>query len=198
MVVAAIDTGALAIAVVVGYLVGSIPTAVLVGRARGLDPRSVGDRNPGYWNMKEQVGRAAAVPVFVGDAGKGVVAGLVGVALDGPTWGIAYAAVGAAMVGHAYPVFARFRGGRSVLTFAGGAVVLSPSAAGVAVVALVVVWLATRSFAYGARIAVFGFPVMQLGFESKERVAATGALMTIIGLRFAQAAWRDRGQPATG
>ena len=52
---------------------------------------------------------------------------------------------------------------------------------------LCVVWAATRSFAWAARVGVFGFPLVQLAFEPKERVAATGALLCIIGLRFAQA-----------
>ncbi|MFP5320866.1 MAG: glycerol-3-phosphate acyltransferase [Acidimicrobiia bacterium] len=188
-----------AVAVVVGYLLGSIPVAVLVGRARGVDPRDVGDRNPGYWNVKEQLGRRASLPVFAGDVAKGAAAGVVGVLLDDPAWGIAYAAVGAAMVGHAYPVFAGFRGGRSILAFVGGMVVVAPAAAGLAVALLLVVWAATRSFAWAARAGVFGFPVVQALLEPKERVAATGALLTIIGIRFAQAALADRrrsGPPA--
>lgn len=188
MIVAAIDMTAVGVAVVAGYVIGSIPSAVIVGRLRGIDPRRMGDRNPGYWNMKEQLGRAASLPVFFGDAGKGAVAGAIGIALDGSAWGIAYLAVAAAMIGHAYPVFAGFVGGRSVLTFVGGVAVLSPVPAAVAVGALLVVWAATRSFAIAARVGVFGFPAIQLVFQSKERVAATGALMSIIGIRFVQAA----------
>jgi acyl phosphate:glycerol-3-phosphate acyltransferase len=186
----------LAVAVVAGYLVGSIPVAVLVGRSRGVDPRQVGDRNPGYWNVKEQLGRRASLPVFAGDVAKGAAAGLVGVLLDAPGWGIAYAAVGAAMVGHALPVFASFRGGRSILTFVGGMVVFAPLAAVLAVALLAVVWAATRSFAWAARAGVFGFPLAQLLVEPATRVAATGALLTIIGIRFAQAAVADRRAPA--
>jgi len=181
-----------AVAVVVGYLLGSIPVAVLVGRRRGVDPRHVGDRNPGYWNVKEQLGRRASLPVFAGDVAKGAAAGLVGVALAGDEWGVGYAAVGAAMAGHAWPVLAGFGGGRSILAFVGGMLVLSPVAAAVAVGLLLAVWVATRSFAWAARAGVFGFPVVQLAFEPKERVAATGALLTFIGLRFAQAALADR------
>ena len=179
-------------AVVLGYVVGSIPIAVLVARRRGVDPRRVGDRNPGYWNVKEQLGRRAALPVFVGDTAKGALAAVVGVSLDGPGWGIAYAAVAAAMIGHALPVFAGFRGGRSILTFVGGMIVVAPVAAAIAVAALLVTWAATRSFAVAARVGVFGFPVAQALVEPIERVAATGALLCIIGVRFAQAAWQDR------
>ena len=176
--------------VVAGYLLGSIPVAVVVGRARGFDPRRVGDCNPGYWNVKEQVGARASLPVFVGDVAKGAAAGAVGVLLDGPAWGIAYVAVAAAMIGHAYPVFAGFRGGRSILAFVGGMAVVAPVPAAVTVLALLVVWAATRSFASAARAGVFGFPLVQLAFQPATRVAATGALLCIIGIRFAQAGQR--------
>src|SRR5262245_50818631 len=53
--------------IVGGYLLGSIPTAVIVGRRRHVDLRLVGDRNPGWWNAKEELGRRAALPVLVGD-----------------------------------------------------------------------------------------------------------------------------------
>lgn len=194
MVVAAagVSIAAVTLAIAAGYLLGSIPIAVIVAGRRWLDPRELGDGNPGYWNVKEQIGRDAAIPVFVGDALKGALAGGVGIALDGSAWGIAYVAVGAAMIGHAYPVFARFRGGRSILAFAGGMAVVSPVAAAIATVALLLVWAVTRSFAIAARVGVFGFPVAQLLVEPKERVAATGVLMCIIGLRFGQAALRER------
>ena len=103
------------IALVVGYLIGSIPVANLVAKRRSaIDLREVGDRNPGFWNARETLGKKAAVPVFVGDVAKGVVAAGVGVLIaDDGVWGLGYVATGAAMIGHAYPVFAGFRGGRS-------------------------------------------------------------------------------------
>jgi acyl phosphate:glycerol-3-phosphate acyltransferase len=181
------------VAATAGYLLGSVPVAVLVARARRApDPRTVGDRNPGYWNVRATAGRGAGVPVFAGDVAKGVLAGLVGVGLAGDAWGVAYVAVGAAMVGHAFPLFAGFRGGRSILTFAGGMAVLAPAAAALAIGACVAVSLLARSFAWGARVGVFGFPVLQLLLEARARVAATGALMSIIGLRFAMAAAAER------
>ncbi|GLW09142.1 hypothetical protein Misp01_42710 [Microtetraspora sp. NBRC 13810] len=175
-------------AVIVGYLLGSIPVAVLCGRARGFDPREVGDRNPGFWNVKDRLGRRAAAAVFAGDALKGAAAGLTGLAAGGGAWGPVYAAVAAAMAGHAWPVFARFRGGRSVLTFAGGFAVICWPALLLGVAVLACAGLAARSFAIGARAGVFALPVLQLGFAPVERVAATGALMCFIGLRFWQAA----------
>jgi acyl phosphate:glycerol-3-phosphate acyltransferase len=191
--VAVIDSTGVAVVLtaVAGYLLGSVPVAVLVGRAHGVDLRTVGDRNPGYWNAKEVLGRRAAVPVFVGDALKGAVAAAVGLALGGPWW-VGYVGGAAAMIGHAWPVFAGFQGGRSVLTFVGAMVVLAPLPAAIALLVCVVVSLVSRRFAYGARVAVFGFPIIQAVFEPRSHVAATGALMCIIGLRFAMAAVAGR------
>ena len=102
------------------------------------------------------------------------------------------------MVGHAWPVFAGFRGGRSVLTFVGGMLVLATVPALIAAAVCAVVTLVTRRFAIGARVAVFGFPLIQALFEPRARVAATGALMCIIGLRFAMAAYAERHATAGG
>ncbi len=171
---------------VVGYLLGSIPVADLVTHRRSaVDLRDVGDHNPGYWNAKATLGRRAALPVFVGDVAKGTVAALVGAALAPPgVWGMAYVGAGAAMVGHAWPLFAHFRGGRSVLTFVGGAIVFAPAPALVAIGALLVVFAVTRSFARAAQVGIVAFPIAQLVIEGPYRTAATGVLMTFIGFRF--------------
>jgi acyl phosphate:glycerol-3-phosphate acyltransferase len=92
------------------------------------------------------------------------------------------------MVGHAWPIFARFRGGRSILAFGGGVVVIAPLVAAIAIGALLVVTVLTRKFAYGARVGVFGFPIIQAFLEPRARVATTGLLLSIIGVRFALAA----------
>lgn len=172
---------AYALAVVIGYLLGSIPFALLVGRRHGVDLLAVGDRNPGAWNALAQLGPRRAWPAFAGDGAKGLAAGLAGLAL-GDVW-VAYLAVAASMLGHCFPLFLRFRGGMAVMTFAGGAFALAPLAAVVALAVCAAV-SAARSFALGARVGVFGFPVIQLAFDGPLRVAATGALMTLIGLRY--------------
>ena len=187
------------IAVVVGYLIGSIPVANLVARRRGaVDLRTVGDRNPGFWNARETLGKTAAIPVFVGDVAKGVAAAGIGVLIaDDGVWGIAYVATGAAMVGHAYPLFAGFRGGRSILTFVGGAAVFAPWSVAVSVGVLLVVFAATRSFAWGARAGMLVLPFVHIAIEGPYRTAAMGVLMTIIGIRFGIAALDDRRRHAS-
>lgn len=172
------------IAAVVGYLLGSVPVALLVARRHGVDLRRTSDGNPGAWNALEQLGWRRAWPAFIGDGLKGTLAGLAGLALPGPVW-VGYVGVAAAMVGHALPVFAGFRGGKAVMTFVGGAFAVAPLAALVALAVCIAAALVARSFAVGARIGVFGFPLAQLALYPVEHVAATGGLMCIIGALFA-------------
>lgn len=166
-----------------GYLLGSIPVALLVARRHGVDLYRTADGNPGAWNALEQLGARRAWPAFVGDGLKGTLAGLAAVAIGG-TFPVVLTAVAAAMIGHAFPVFAHFRGGKSVMTFAGGMFVLAPLPAAIALVACIAVSLITRSFAVGARVGIFGVVPLQLALDPISHVAATGALMAIIGLLF--------------
>lgn len=183
--------GAWAVTLVLGYLVGSVPVAVLVARAGGVDPRRQGDRNPGYWNVKGLLGRRAAIPVFAGDVAKGSFAAFAGVAA-GTVAGLgahdrmtlAWAGTAAAMVGHAWPVFARFQGGRSILAFVGGFAVWSPRACALSIAVLAVVWAASRSFAWGARAGMLTTPLTVLVIDGIWRTAALGLLLSLIGLRF--------------
>jgi acyl phosphate:glycerol-3-phosphate acyltransferase len=169
-------------AAVIGYLLGSVPFSALVARAHGVDLHQTSDGNPGAWNALEQLGARRAWPAFAGDGLKGTLAGFAGLGLAG-TWG-AYVAVGAAMLGHAFPLFARFRGGKAVMTFVGGGFAFAPAAAAIALGVCVLTALAARSFAVGARVGVFAFPLIQLVVDPAIRVAATGVLMTLIGLLF--------------
>jgi glycerol-3-phosphate acyltransferase PlsY len=169
------------VACLVGYLLGSIPVALLVARRHGVDLYTVGDGNPGAWNALDHLGGRRAWPAFVGDGLKGLLAAVAGQAIGG-IW-VGFAAVAAAMLGHALPVFSRFRGGKSVMTFVGGGIALAPLAGALALLVLAIV-SAVRSFAWGARAGVFGFPFLQAALYPLEQVAATGALMLIIGVLF--------------
>lgn len=184
--------GPLVALVAAAYLAGSVPVANLVARRRSsTDLRTVGDRNPGYWNAKSQLGARAAAPVLVGDVVKAALPVLAARALGLPWWAW-YVVALAGMVGHAWPVFARFRGGRSVLAWVGGTVVVAPVSAALAIALLGATWLARLGFVRAVRIAVVAFPFIQFAVEDRWRTAASGALMTFVGLRFATAALADR------
>jgi glycerol-3-phosphate acyltransferase PlsY len=168
-------------AALIGYVLGSIPVAALVARRHGVDLRRTADGNPGAWNALEQLGGRRAWPAFAGDGGKALLAGLAGLALAG--WSGAWAGVAGAMIGHAVPLFARGRGGKSVMCFVGGALVLAPLA-WLACVVLGAVVAVVRGFAWGVRCGVLAFPLAQLATGPVVHVAATGALMTLIGILF--------------
>jgi glycerol-3-phosphate acyltransferase PlsY len=187
-----------ALTIIIGYLLGSVPVAALVAARHGVDLRATGDGNPGAWNALEQLGARRAWPAFIGDGLKGTAAGLAGLALTGgDVWG-AYAGVAAAMVGHAVPVFARGHGGKSVMTFAGGMFTVAPLAAALALALCVVVSLAARSFAYGARAGIFSVAGLQLVLDGPQRTAATGALMCLIGALFLARRSGGRATSASG
>lgn len=111
------------IAVVAAYLIGSLSFAVIVSRAMGLhDPRSYGSGNPGATNVLRSGSKAAAIATLVLDALKGFVP-VVLVKVFGPQFGLgdgSVALVGlAAFLGHLYPVFFGFKGGKGVATALG-------------------------------------------------------------------------------
>jgi glycerol-3-phosphate acyltransferase PlsY len=191
---------AVAVALLVGYLIGSLPLANVVARSRGVDLRRVGDRNPGYWNARAQLGRRAGVAVFVLDTAKGVVAATAGLAIGG--WDAGAAAWIGVVVGHAFPLFARFRGGRSVLCFIGGGLVLVPLGAFVAVVVCVLMSL-WRGFARGAQAGLIAAPfAVWVLYGPGRELAVTVGLLVAIGVRalLADRALRRQGieKPAAG
>jgi glycerol-3-phosphate acyltransferase PlsY len=99
------------------------------------------------------------------------------------------------MVGHAFPVFAHFRGGKAVMCFVGGGIALCPPAGAAALVVCAAVSAAT-SFKWGARVGVFAFPGLQLVFDPVTHVMGTGVLMTMIGALFGLDRLRGRAPQA--
>jgi len=119
-----------AIAVLAAYLIGSLSFAVIVSRLMGLsDPRSYGSKNPGATNVLRSGNKAAAVLTLVLDALKGYAPVLAALLL-GPRFGWGETTVAwvglAAFVGHLWPVFFRFQGGKGVATAAGVLMALNP------------------------------------------------------------------------
>lgn len=128
----------------VSYALGSFPTAYLIGKlVRGMDVRRVGEGNVGGRNVFHEVGPGWGVAVAVVDMAKGAAVAL----LFGrsPLWQLAVAAV-FLVLGHAYPVWLRFVGGKGVACAGGFAIALFPWAALVGGAAAGVVWLITHRF----------------------------------------------------
>jgi glycerol-3-phosphate acyltransferase PlsY len=109
----------IALALVAAYVVGSIDFAVIIARMHGVDIHEVGSGNPGASNVLRSIGRFPAAMVLVGDTMKGVVGAAMGMVASGvsdPLIHWAFLAGLLAVVGHCFPVFHRFKGGKGVAT----------------------------------------------------------------------------------
>lgn len=114
----------------VGYLLGSIPAGLIAGRvARGIDIRQYGSGKTGFTNVLRTVGPRWGAAVLVADIAKGAVPVVIARVVSDEAFVLTVAGLAAA-VGHDWPVFAGFRGGRGVGTSFGAALAMNPIAAG--------------------------------------------------------------------
>ncbi len=121
--------------VIIAYLLGSIPSAVIISKKYyGIDIREHGSKNAGSTNVLRVLGKRAALPVFILDFLKGFVAvSLVGLIQYDPNWNIEgvltlkVIAVFAAVLGHIFPIFAEFKGGKGVATLVGAVTGIYPT-----------------------------------------------------------------------
>lgn len=133
-------TGPLMVAL--AYLLGSIPFAYLAGRACGIDLRAVGSGNLGAANVFRNLGRRWGIGVMAADIGKGVLAVALARAISDDPWPAI--AAGAAMAGHVFPIWLRFRGGKGVAVGGGAVIALMPLGAAVLFAGWIVILLTTR------------------------------------------------------
>jgi glycerol-3-phosphate acyltransferase PlsY len=141
----------------IAYVIGTFPSAALVARANGIDIRSVGSGNPGASNVTRVLGWRKGVWVFVLDAAKGALAAGIGLAAGGRPAG--YALGAAAVVGHVFPVWQRFRGGKGVATGGGIAAVMAPIAFGLLVLLWFVISQTTKKASVASIAVVALLPV---------------------------------------
>ncbi len=154
-----------ALALVLAYLLGSIPFALIAGKLHGVDLREAGSGNLGATNVFRTLGRTAGVAVMVLDIAKGAAAVLVAVALTDNPWPIAAGAL--AILGHVFPVWTHFKGGKGVAVGAGALIGLVPAASGVLLVLWILLVVFTRYVSVASIVAalaaaplafVFGAP----------------------------------------
>ena len=148
----------IAIILALGYVCGSVPFALLLTRARGVDLRAAGSRNLGAANVLRTAGTPRAVAVLMLDASKGAAAVLVAMLLTDDLV-VTMAAGLASIVGHIYSVWIRFRGGKGVATSAGVFAVLAPPATAIAVLVFICTIIATRFVSAGSIAAALALPV---------------------------------------
>ena len=166
------------LALVAGYLIGSIDFAVLAARLRGIDIYAAGSGNPGASNVSRVMGRGAGAAVLAGDLLKGVAAAAIGESV-GSSELLGFAAGGLAVLGHCFPVWHRFRGGKGVATTVGVVVWTIPWLG----LGMAVVWAAiiavTRVSSFGSlTIVTLAIPAVFLWAED----ARSAIIMALISL----------------
>jgi glycerol-3-phosphate acyltransferase PlsY len=171
------------IAIIVGYLLGSFPSAYLAGRLRkGIDIREVGSRNMGAMNVYYEVGAVEAALVSLADLGKGVGAILLVRWLSGVTPITSFDILrdgitgAAAVIGHIFPVFLKFHGGKGGATAIGILIFLMPWAVPFLAIVFFIAVLITRNptFSYSLLLIVFPFVA---GFIYRDRYGEPLALV---------------------
>jgi acyl phosphate:glycerol-3-phosphate acyltransferase len=182
------------LSVIAGYLVGAVPSGVIVGRLRGTDPRSGGSGRTGATNAMRTLGTGLAVVVLLADVLKGVAAVLLGGWIAeglgaSAMWGAALGGL-AAVIGHVRSVFIGFTGGRGVATGGGAMLVLAPVAIIAAVPVLVVAIWRTRYVSLGsilaaATVAVAAVVLHLLGEASLGAAVAAAGIGAVVILAHA-------------
>ena len=186
----------IAVVLIASYLIGSISFAWCVAKVHGVDLRSVGSGNLGATNVGRALGGKWFAVVFLLDVFKGagptLAATLLPFLSDAPYW-LPVACGASAVIGHIFPAFHGFKGGKAVATSLGVVATLAPIPAGIAAGAWIAVWIAgwalfkqKKSDAVGLAsvIAAITAPVCQLTFISDpwaNSAGPTSALLVILG-----------------
>ena len=147
---------------IIGYLLGSLPFGYLVARAHGVDIFKAGSGNPGATNVKRVLGKKAGNTVLVLDILKGALATawplLPMLAAPRPMV-LELVGVVAAVIGHSFSIFTKFKGGKGVATAAGGLIMLMPLSCSVGAVVWVLTFATTRYVSLGSVLAAVAVPV---------------------------------------
>jgi glycerol-3-phosphate acyltransferase PlsY len=170
------------LAVIVAYLIGSIPFGYLIVRGKiGADIRQTGSGGTGATNVSRRAGKVAGVVTLALDALKGAAAVLIARALTGNDWVLAMAAI-AVLVGHIFPVWLGFRGGKGVATGAGVFLVVAPVALLLAGIVFLAIVFLTRYVSLGSMVAAATIPLfvwLLSGSQPLLLAAILGALLIV-------------------
>lgn len=174
------------ILVAVAYLLGAIPSGYVLGRLAGVDIRSAGSGNVGATNVARVVGKRQGILTLLIDVAKGVLPVIVGRRLNLPELTIACAGI-AAFLGHLYPIYLRFQGGKGVATALGVFLALAPLASLVLLVVFAVVMASSRIVSLSSIAAAAAAPLALWLLDYPPVLVVMGSLLA------AMIVWRHRG-----
>lgn len=167
----------------VAYVIGSLPTGVVMGWLAGIDVRSVGSGNIGATNVARAAGRTAGLITLIVDVGKGVAAVALARALGTSSLAVPAAAL-AAPLGHVFSVFLRFSGGKGVATGLGSCLALAPSAMVPPTLTFAAAFAVTRIVSVASLAAAWTTPVsMALAGAERPTVVVAVLIAVVITVR---------------
>jgi len=167
------------IVVIFSYLLGSIPTGYIVGALAGVDIRKVGSGNIGATNVARVVGKKRGLLTLIADVGKGFIPVFVAGRLGLSHTAVALVAI-AAFLGHLYPLFLKFRGGKGVATALGILLAIAPMATLVSMAVFAVVAVSSRLVSLGSIVAALTAPIMLWSLSYSPTVIATGVFLAVM------------------
>lgn len=173
------------ITIISAYLLGSIPSAYLAGRLKkGIDIRQVGSKNMGALNVYYEVGLKEAIVVLLVDVGKGIGAILLARWLEVSLTGQLLAGL-TAVIGHTFPVFLKFRGGKGGATTLAILLFVMPKAIPFFIVTALIALITTRNFTfcYGVAFIIFPFVAWQI-YHSQPLIFFSIGLPLLVGVNY--------------
>jgi glycerol-3-phosphate acyltransferase PlsY len=166
--------------IVAAYFIGSIPTGVIVARILGApDPRTLGSGNIGATNVGRSAGKVAGIITLVGDCLKGALPTAIALFLIPSVLVVSFAGF-AAFLGHLFPVFLGFRGGKGVATALGIFVVISPMATLISALVFVLLLLLFRYVSLGSMAAAAAMPVALALLPGARPFTPLGAMVGVL------------------
>ncbi|HEX77364.1 MAG TPA: glycerol-3-phosphate 1-O-acyltransferase PlsY [Dehalococcoidia bacterium] len=173
-----------ALAIVLGYLLGAFPSAYIAGRLlKKGDIRKLGGGNIGALNVYREVGPRAGMAVLAADMAKGILAVIVARWLGVPFWAVLSAGA-AALVGHNWPVYIGFKGGKGAATTAGVFLALVPAQMAMAMLIMVLCLIPTRNVTLSACLGFLALPFLVWWLRGEWPLALYVAVLpSIVGLK---------------
>jgi acyl phosphate:glycerol-3-phosphate acyltransferase len=173
------DLVRIALLVVVCYLLGSLSGSLLLGKWRGVDIRTQGSGNAGGTNAFRTQGAKFALLVLLIDILKGMAAVWIGIQFGGAPVAVG-ACLAAAVVGHIWPIFFGFRGGKGAATYLGGGLLLAPSMVWMCLVVWILSVLATGYVGLSTMLGCAAFPALFWWYGQTELALITAFISLLV------------------
>lgn len=173
------DNKIIIILTVFAYLFGNIsPSVIISGLILKSDIRTHGSGNAGATNITRVMGKRFGALVFILDALKGAIPSLVGFLYGGVE--VSYICGIAAVLGHVFPVFLKFKGGKGVATSFGAAIVFSPTFALISISVFILIVLLTKYVSLGSVLGTCTFPILNLVFKKETGITILSFVFALI------------------